>query len=115
MRPLSLVELQRLRQCVQDALGNAAEFALFESGVVLGTHTGQGSDLAAAQPGNAAVPAVVRQTGLLRGDPGPPRRQELANLLPIVQAINVRDRPAIEADPASGTYSRVSLTALKSC
>jgi hypothetical protein len=100
---------------MQDAFGNAAELALFQSGVVLGTHTRQGGDLSTAEPGNAAAPAEVRQACLPGSDPGAPRRQELAYLISIVHVINVRDPPVIEAGPASGTYSRVSLTVLNSC
>ena len=66
--------------------GGAGEVAAFELGVVLDADPGERGDLAAAQPGH---PAVARggQAGLLRGDLGSARDEELADLGSVVHAI----------------------------
>jgi hypothetical protein len=84
VRPFGLVELQRPGQRIQHGLGDAAEVAPFESGVVLDAHPGQIGDLATAQPGHPPVAAVGRQAGPLGGDLGPARAEEGLDLFAVV-------------------------------
>ena len=51
-----VVELQGAGDRVEDAGGDPGEGAAFELGVVLHAHAGQRGDLAAPQPGDAALP-----------------------------------------------------------
>ena len=67
VRVLSLVQLQRPGQGFQHAVGDAAEVAPLQLGVVLHADAGQVGDLAAAQPRHAPVPGVRAQPGLLAG------------------------------------------------
>ena len=78
-----LVELECLGDAVDDALGDAGGVAALQPGVVLAGDAGEQSDLLAAQSGDpAAVSAVDGQSGLLGGDPGPSRAEELPDLGP---------------------------------
>ena len=63
--------------------GDAAEGTAFELGVVLNAHPGEGGDLAAPQPGDAALPCL-RYLGLLGSDLGAPRGEELADFGSVV-------------------------------
>lgn len=77
MRALSVVELQRVRDAVDDALGDAGGIAAFESGVVLSRDPGEDGDLFAAQARDqSAVSAVHGQPCLLGTDLGPAGAQE---------------------------------------
>ena len=81
MRPLGLVELQRVGDAVDDALGDAGGVAALEPGVVLDRDAGEEGDLLAAQARDPpAVAAVDGQPGLLGADPGPAGGQELPDL-----------------------------------
>ena len=60
MGPLGFVELQRVGDAVDDALGDAAGVATFEPGVVLARDAGQQGDLVAAQAWDASAFSVVR-------------------------------------------------------
>jgi hypothetical protein len=51
-----LVQLQRLGEGVQHGLGDPAEVAALQAGVVVDAHPGQQRDLLAAQAGHASVP-----------------------------------------------------------
>ena len=76
---LGVVELQRPGERFQDALGDPVNVTALQAGVVRDAHAGQDGDLLAAQSGDAAT-AVGGQPGLVRGDPGPARGEELADL-----------------------------------
>ncbi len=67
MGVLGVVELQRPRQRLQHAVGDAAELAALELGVVGHAHPGEHGDLLASQAGDAPRP-VAGQAGLLRRD-----------------------------------------------
>ena len=65
-----VVELQRPGQCVEDRVGDAAQVAALQPGVVVDTDPGERRDLLPAQPGDAALVAEGRQAGLGGGDAG---------------------------------------------
>ena len=76
-----VVELECVGDAVDDALGDSGGVAAFETDVVLRRDTCQECDLLAAQAGDAAtLVAIGGQTCLLRGDPGAPGGEELADL-----------------------------------
>ena len=101
MDPLGLVELQRGGQGVEDALGDPAEIAPLEPDVVVDADPGEQGDLLPAEPGDASVAAVRGQAGPIRADPGPPRAQELARLLPVVHTPDPTGAPAAVGGPVS--------------
>ena len=78
--PLGLVELERVGERVEDALGGAGEAAALHAHVVVDRDAGEHRDFLAPEPLHPAVAAVCRQARLLGGDPGAPRAQELADL-----------------------------------
>jgi hypothetical protein len=82
--PLGLVQLQGLSEGVQHALGDPAQVAPLQAGVVVDAHPGQQRDLLPAEARHAPVGAVDGQAGLLRSDPGPPGGQELTDLVAVV-------------------------------
>ena len=83
MGPFGVVELQGPGDRVEHLGRDPGQGAAFQLGVVLDADPGQGGDLDAAQPGHPAG-ADVGQPGLLRGDPGAPRDEELADLGTVV-------------------------------
>jgi hypothetical protein len=95
--PLCLIELQRIGECFQHAFRHPVEVAAFQPGVVVDAHPGEQRNLLPAEPGHPPVTPVGRQTCLVRGDPGPPGDQEVANLIPVVH-----DHDAICAAVAVG-------------
>jgi hypothetical protein len=88
VRTLGLVQLQRTRERLQDALGDPVQVPPLQTGVVVHTHTGEQRDFLPAKSGKAPASAEGRQARLLRDDPGPPRSQELANLVPVVHDLD---------------------------
>lgn len=62
-----VIELEGAGDGLEDGGGGTGEVAAFELGVVLHAHVGEGRDLAAAQPGDAA-PGPGGQSGQLGGD-----------------------------------------------
>ena len=70
-----------------------------QAGVVVDADPGQERDFLAAQPGDTPVAAVGGQARLLRGDPGPPGDQEVADLVPVVHAYNRTFRPRRAGGP----------------
>jgi hypothetical protein len=78
---LGLVELQRLGERLEHALGCPREAAALHPHVVVDRHPGQHRDLLAAQALDAAVAAVRRQAGLLRSDPRAAGAEEVADLV----------------------------------
>ena len=91
VRAFGVVELQGPGECVEHRWRHPAEEAAFQFGVVLDADPGQRGDLAAAQPRDAALPDVG-QAGLLRGDLGPAREQELADLGAVVHLYDATSR-----------------------
>jgi hypothetical protein len=75
-----VVELERPGERFEHAVGGAGDVSAFQARVVLDADAGQGGDLLAAQPRNAAT-AVGRQPCLLGRDPGAAGGEELADLL----------------------------------
>ena len=89
MRAFGVVELQGPGDGVEHGGGDTAECAALQLGVVLHTDAGQGGDLTTTQARDTAG-ADVGHPGLLRGDLGPPRDQELAHLGSVVHLSTVR-------------------------
>ena len=77
---LGVVELERPGECLEHALGDAAEVAAFQAGVVRNAHAGEDGDLFAAQPWDAPR-TVGRHACLLGGDRGATGGEELLDLL----------------------------------
>src|SRR5438132_1304257 len=73
-------------------------------------YAGQQVDLLAPQARHTTPSAVGGQSCLLGGDPGPPRGQELADLVPGVHAPNATSVQPTVGGPASTPNNRVSLT-----
>ena len=70
MRTLGLVELERVRDGVEDGLRGSPEVATLEAYVVLDAHAGEQRHLLASQALHAAVAAPGGQTRVLRGETG---------------------------------------------
>jgi hypothetical protein len=101
-----IVELEGTCDRVEDRGGDAAEGTAFELCVVLNTHPGEGGDLAAPQPGDAALPCL-RYPGLLGSDLGTPRGEELADFGTVVHVTTLR-RDAVVWDTPSVHLSTVT-------
>ena len=67
MFALRLVQLQRRGKSVQDAVRRAGQIATLHADVVVDGHPGQHRDFFTPQTLDAAVAAVCRKPGLLRG------------------------------------------------
>jgi hypothetical protein len=65
MGAFSFVELERTSQRIEDTLGDPAQIAPFEAGVVLDADAGKQGHLVPAEPGNAPVCPVEWQARLL--------------------------------------------------
>ena len=102
MRPLRVIQLQRIRHRVEHRGGGAGDGAAFELGVVLDAHAGKHRDLGAAQPGDAPVRACG-QARLLRRELRPARHQELAHLASVVHAAQRRSDASGEGRPPQYT------------
>ena len=89
MGAFGVVELQGPGDGVEHGGGDTAEGAALQLGVVLHADAGQGGDLTTTQARDTAG-ADVGHAGLLRGDLGPPRDQELAHLGSVVHLSTVR-------------------------
>jgi hypothetical protein len=77
---LDVVQPQGAGDAVEHLVGDAADVAAFEPGVVLDRDAGQLRYLVPAQSGHPAPASVAGQAGLLGGDLGAPGGQELADL-----------------------------------
>jgi hypothetical protein len=128
MRPLGVIEVQGVGDGVDDAVGDAGGVAALQPGVVLAGDAGQQGDLLAAQARDPpAVAAVHGEPGLLGGELGPSRAQELPDLTAQVtpevapggavgvvvvvagcHGVHSRSVPASLGVPASTPLSRVS-------
>src|SRR5215212_11056361 len=106
MCPFGVVELQRPGQRLQDALGDAAETAAFEPGVVIDADAGEQRDLLPAQPSHPAVAAVHRQASPLRSDLGAPGGEEIADLRPVVHDVDATAEPRSAGGSTSTWVSR---------
>ena len=91
VRAFGVIELQRPSECVEHRRRHPAQGAAFQFGVVLDADPGERGDLAAAKPGDAALPDVG-QPGLLGGDLGSPREEELADLGAVVHLYDATSR-----------------------
>ena len=92
MGAFGVVELQGTGDGVEHGGGDTADGAALQLGVVLHTDPGQSGDLATAQARDTAG-ADVGHAGLLRGDLGPPRDQELAYLGSVVHDLDRTGKP----------------------
>jgi hypothetical protein len=99
---LGLVEPECACEGFQHGLRNAGEVAVFEARVVVRADPGEQGDLVAAESGDAAVGAEERQTGLLGGDLGPSRGQEVAYVGPVIHGL-YRRRPLGEEGGSTST------------
>jgi len=85
MRPLGVIELQRVRDAVDDAFGHSDGVAALEPRVVLGGDAGENGNLIAAQARNATpLSAVHGQSDLFGSDLGATRAQERPDLLTLI-------------------------------
>jgi hypothetical protein len=82
-----VVELEGAGDGVEDPCRDTPKRAALELGVVLDAHTGEGGDLAAAQSGDPALPGLG-YAGLLGGDLGSSRGQELADFGSVVHVVH---------------------------
>ena len=92
VRPLGVVELQRARKRLEDALGDTRRAASLEPRVVIDADPGQQRDFLPAQSWDAPRAAVGAQTCLLRRDLRAPRDQVLADLAAGVHGTSVTRR-----------------------
>ncbi len=109
MSAFGLIEPKSPSNPFQNVLGHAAHVAPLKARVVLAADAGQHRDLLPSQPGDATVPAVGGQSGLVRRELRPPRDEELADVRCVVHASTVRHRHRLEGGPGSTTLKRVSL------
>src|SRR3954453_4341214 len=109
MCPFSVVELQRSGERLEHAFGDAAEVATFQPGVVVDADAGEQRDLLPAQPAHPAVAAVHGQASLLRGDPGAPGGEEIADLRPVVHGLDATSEPRSAGGSISKYLGRQTL------
>jgi hypothetical protein len=81
--PFGVVELEGAGDCVEHGGRDAGQGTAFQLAVVLDADAGECGDFAATKSGHPAG-ADDGQAGLLRGDLGAPRDQELADLSAIL-------------------------------
>jgi hypothetical protein len=98
-----VVELEGVRDGVEDFLRGTREMAAFEADVVVDADAGEHGDLFAAQARHAPVAAVSGQAGLLRGDPGAAGGQELADVALGTHAVQAKpDGPGVGGPVSTG-------------
>jgi hypothetical protein len=88
-----VVETQRSGNRLEHVLGDTPDVATLELRVVVDADRGQHRHLLAPQPRHTAPAAVSLQARLVRCDPRPTRRQELADL---VHPVNRRSTPSAD-------------------
>lgn len=94
MGPFSVIKLQSAAKRIEYGVGDAAQVATLEPGVVLRADTCELGHLRAAEAGYPPE-AVGSQVGLLRADLGSPGNQELAHLVGVVHVLDVRPNAAL--------------------
>src|SRR5581483_2403210 len=110
MPPLDVIEPQRVAKGMQYLFGRLPGAALFQTGVVLGTHPGQPRDLTAPQTGNPATGAELdRQTDLIRRESSTAGPQEVAQVVTAHGLSLIFTQPITKgiAGPASTTHQAV--------
>ena len=90
MGSLGLVELQRSRNTFEHVLGGAGCVPALEARVVLDADSGEHRDFFSAQSLHPAIAAIGGESGLLRGDLGSPRGQELPDVVWCVHTSTLR-------------------------
>jgi hypothetical protein len=100
--PLGLVEVQRPRQALENALGNSPEAAAFEPRVVLDADACEQRDLPPPQARYATGATESGQADLVRCEPGATGGEEVANLGAVVHSsklgtVGLRRRPRRQA------------------
>jgi len=85
---LGVVELKGAHEGVEDAVGDAAEVAAFQTRVVVDADSGEHRGFFTAQPGHPPAGAVGREPGLLGGDAGAAGGEEVAGLGAVVHAFD---------------------------
>src|SRR6185437_13270906 len=107
------VEVEGAGDAVEHLVGDAADVAAFEPGVVLDRDAGQLRHLVPAQSGHPAPAAVAGQAGLLGGDLGTPGGQELpdlaADVLHAGHVSEARQAARGQGGPASTPNTSISL------
>ncbi len=107
--PFGLVELQGPGDAFEDVFGRTVGVSAFEAGVVLDADAGQHGHLFSAQAGHAAPGPIGGQSGLVRGNLGPPRSQELPDVIPRLHTLHGRGVRAGYGVPANTPIKPVSL------
>jgi hypothetical protein len=74
------VELERLTDGLEDALGDSPRVPALEPGVLLDADACDQRHFLAPKPGDSALPAVLREARTFGSDPCAAGRQELADL-----------------------------------
>ena len=89
MCALGLVELQGACERLEYRLRHPGGGAAFEAGVVVDADAGKERDLLTSESRHASIASEPGQARVLGCDPGPPRGQELAHLVPRVHGTRV--------------------------
>jgi hypothetical protein len=112
VRRLGLVELQRPSDRTEHLVGDAAEVAALQPGVVVDAHAGDHRHLFAPQAGHPPMAAVGEEIRLLGGDLRPARAEEIADLRSMVHFSTVRrGSPRWEDLPVHGCTGTPPLAA----
>ena len=101
MRRLGLVELQRAGDRAEHLVGDAAEVAALQPGVVVDAHAGDHRHLLAPQSRHPPMAAVGGEVRLLGGDLRPASAEEVADLRTMVHVPTVRRARPGKGGPAS--------------
>jgi hypothetical protein len=104
VRAFGVVELERVRDAVDDALGGTWGVTALQSDVVLRRNARENRNFLTAQARDASpVAAVDGQTCLLRRDPGATGREELADLRPhLLSGVSGLVAGSHDTQPTSG-------------
>jgi len=82
--------------------------APFQAGVVVDADPSEHRDLLPAQSGHPPVAAIGGQARPLRGDPGSPGGQEVADLVPVVHGHHATFRAGLAGRPVSTRNERIT-------
>ena len=94
-----LVELERVHDTLQDAVGDLAHIAALEPGVVLDADPGEQRRLFPAETGDPPARTVDRKPDLLRRDLRAPGGEKLAKIILGTHGFHRTDRSADDGDP----------------